>query len=613
MADVLDDAHDAHLDGNGVEPDPDLLLEGAAVGPAPPPKRLVDHHGALVVLPADTFLRGAARPWSSGSRGSRFESPPPEACPPPSPLRSCGNSRTISALRAEAAIPFPRRPLQEAPGCAFRNARGTRKSPSEADSSCSEDSPRTTGGPGRRSRGESRRSSTKLRSKRPAPTRSTRESAISTTTRSSVSRLDPELGVLRWETSLARFGDADRKAGRSPTRSVAPRVVARAIARMVVSVFASDTRGRFPESNERRSWTPNDPIKTPRTPPTRLSSRLSTRRSRRTCRGPPPRAARREISLCRCWARTSRRPETSAQAMRSTAATAPRSARSAGSTSPHHLAVERLDVDMKARALVIGILLPQRLRDRVHLRLRLLESDRGLQSPEDAKSRLVELLGLPASGVSHGIRGLPEIDVHADPDVGRMPEAEPAGKDADDGIGALVELDDPAENRRVGAELALPDAVAQKDRARRLVGREVASEDRRYLHHREEVLGDPSNLHLGGLGAAAEVLPEGADGRDPLEELCPPLVLAEVVPRVAQAEDLPRGPLRPHHHQAVRLGVGKGRKQHRLDDAHQGDGRADAERENENHGEGERGRPGERAQRESNVVQHESGIAGARF
>ncbi len=42
---------------------------------------------------------------------------------------------------------------------------------------------------------------------------------------------------------------------------------------------------------------------------------------------------------------------------------------------------------------------------------------RGSEPSEDAKGRLVELLRLPAPGVPHGVRGLPEIDVHVDSHV----------------------------------------------------------------------------------------------------------------------------------------------------------------------------------------------------
>lgn len=63
---------------------------------------------------------------------------------------------------------------------------------------------------------------------------------------------------------------------------------------------------------------------------------------------------------------------------------------------------------------------------------------------------------------------------------------------------------------------------------------------------------------------------------------------------MAEAVDLARGPLRPHHHQAVGLGIGEGLEENRVDDAHQGDGRVDADGENEDDDEGERGRLGER-------------------
>ncbi len=270
----------------------------------------------------------------------------------------------------------------------------------------------------------------------------------------------------------------------------------------------------------------------------------------------------------------------------------------------HDFAMERLHVDVKSDAKMVGIRVSKRLGDSIHLCLGLLERDRRPEPPEDAKCRLVELLRQPAARVSHGIGRFPKIDIHVDSDVSGMPKTEIARKDSHHGERLLVELHDLSEDVRIRAELRLPERVSQEDRVGRLVRCEVATKEGGYLHDGEEILGDPSHLDLERLGAAAEVLAERADGGDPLEEPRPPLVLAKVVSRVAQAEYLPLGPLGPEDHQSVGLRIRKWIQEDCLNDAHEGDGRADPHRENQDDGGGERRGLGERTKDESRIEKH---------
>src|SRR5205085_4197928 len=100
-------------------------------------------------------------------------------------------------------------------------------------------------------------------------------------------------------------------------------------------------------------------------------------------------------------------------------------------------------------------------------------------------------------------------------------ELETRGHHADDRVRLLVEPDRPAHDRRVRAELALPQPLAQNDDAARprlvFFRREGAPARGRDAEQREEARRDALRLDAHGLALPSEVQAQALEGGDPGE------------------------------------------------------------------------------------------------
>ena len=193
-------------------------------------------------------------------------------------------------------------------------------------------------------------------------------------------------------------------------------------------------------------------------------------------------------------------------------------------------------------------------------------------------------------------------------------EAEAGRHDADDGDAAPADLDLAPEDRRVAAEAALPEVVAEDDDARPvravLLLAEAAAERRGDAEDREDVAPDVSRADALRLSRAAgehrRAVGEEADvgeGADP-GPVRLPLVVGE--PRLI--EPLPRA---PDDGDALRAPPGKRGQEDALHDAEERRRGADAEGEGEGGDDGEARAAAERAGGEAGVEPEVFQAAGA--
>ena len=184
-------------------------------------------------------------------------------------------------------------------------------------------------------------------------------------------------------------------------------------------------------------------------------------------------------------------------------------------------------------------------------------------------------------------------------------------------IEPAVHRDRPADDARVGAETPRPQSVAEDRLARTaevvVAGREAAAKRRLRAHHVEEVGRHHGAAQLFRILPAEERAQRAVVGRERLDAgaLRAP-VLEPRVRRDVAIEAL-LGVLHPHHHDAIRVPVGKLAQQERLDDAEDGGVGSDAERQRQERGEREPLRVSQGPECMPEVVQHEPRVLPGRL
>ena len=172
-------------------------------------------------------------------------------------------------------------------------------------------------------------------------------------------------------------------------------------------------------------------------------------------------------------------------------------------------------------------------------------------------------------------------------------EIEGLGQHPDDRGRLVVEVEGATHDRRIAAEAALPEGVAQDRRPRSLpsalLGREVPAVEKGDAQGRKEVVGDPhaaQALRLPGAGhGQAAVVEEGKVGGERLEALTPFTPAVEGVdPRRAVGKAAAEDVLDPH--QPVGLAEGQGLQEHRVREAEHRGASTDTEGESGDRHEG---------------------------
>ena len=222
------------------------------------------------------------------------------------------------------------------------------------------------------------------------------------------------------------------------------------------------------------------------------------------------------------------------------------------------------------RVLVLGgVLLPRPRGDDVHLCSRLLERHAAAQA-SDAVERMVAPIG-----------GLAFAQAQRHPERGPLGcrKAELAGHDADHGERLVVHQDLPPDHVGIPAELRLPEAVAEEQRARRsgaivCVGERTA--------HQRRGSEDPQNVGRHGRAFDTNGIAGACQARE-LRVVHPRAfergARARPVAEVRRREVVPE--LRhvlPERHDAIGLGKRKGAQQNEIGDRECRSRRADAER-----------------------------------
>ena len=178
---------------------------------------------------------------------------------------------------------------------------------------------------------------------------------------------------------------------------------------------------------------------------------------------------------------------------------------------------------------------------------------------------------------------------------------------ADHGVRLAVERERASEDRAIAAELRMPERVRQDDHASAagviLVRAEHAAERGRGAEQREEIGGHLFAQDLHGFPGSREGAGHAGVAREALERLGEPVVF-EVGRRDAKARR--RRAARRRHlrqlHEPIGVRVGQRPEQHAIDNAEHGSVGADAERDRQDGHRGEAGRPPERAQGVSDLV-----------
>ena len=177
--------------------------------------------------------------------------------------------------------------------------------------------------------------------------------------------------------------------------------------------------------------------------------------------------------------------------------------------------------------------------------------------------------------------------------------------------GLAIDAQGLADQARVAAEAAFPEAVGQQYDAVAsgivLLRKECPAENRRCAQQREKFRRDPEPLQPFRIGAIA--------GQIAIHKL-PIRKVGERAGLLLPIENIGGGRVGGgdallqidvvQDHQAVGIGVGKRMKQHGAGHAEHGAGRADRERQYSEHGEGEAGAPGEKAQSETDILEKSS-------
>jgi hypothetical protein len=268
-----------------------------------------------------------------------------------------------------------------------------------------------------------------------------------------------------------------------------------------------------------------------------------------------------------------------AQAISSTAATAPKS--------------------------VLGVGLRVALLQDLHLGAHLGEGDARLEACEDVEeiAAVVDLLAVEERRLERP-RG-EELDL-------REREArERRRQHADDRVRTSVERQRPADHVALTAEVRLPETVGEKNDGRTagplLVGGEGPSELRSDAEQREVVLRDHQRENLLGVAETGDGV--GVEGRNG-EVAEHPLALAhhlEARPGEAPLDDVLLRVRRAELHDTPRVPVGQGREEDRVDEAEDGGVGADSERQRD-HRDGRE--PGRLPQRTDGVANRLHGSSG---
>jgi len=220
--------------------------------------------------------------------------------------------------------------------------------------------------------------------------------------------------------------------------------------------------------------------------------------------------------------------------------------------------------------------------------------------PHDVESHLFEVLGLV------GLERQPHVDALSRQSLGRL---ELRTDDAGNHHGLTIDGNRLADDGGIGAPAPLPDTVPEHGNgglAGELLAGEEAPEVGGGGEDGEELAGDACRIDLLGRAVAGDIdalVPHPGDGAEGIEAHQPLVVVGEVVGPLGKQND------------PTRLGVRQAAQQHRIDDAEDGGGGADADGNDEDGGQRERRFLGEGARRVPEVLEqrgeHFEGLPGA--
>ncbi len=217
---------------------------------------------------------------------------------------------------------------------------------------------------------------------------------------------------------------------------------------------------------------------------------------------------------------------------------------------------------------------------------RLLDGDAGLEAADQRDGIAIESSSLEIDGDE-------EIDSCAGREDGA--EVEAAREYANDGEGAVVEINGLAEDGGIAMELPLPDGIAEQDdlacSRERFVFMEEAAHQRVHAEHLEEIRSDTDAGEGPGIAVAGELeVVAGGEGIVSGDVGVGLVALAELcigVNGIGGGGPVAVEDLRTDPEQARGIAEGKRAQHERVDDAEDGDVGADAEREDEDGDEGE--------------------------
>ena len=195
------------------------------------------------------------------------------------------------------------------------------------------------------------------------------------------------------------------------------------------------------------------------------------------------------VSRVRVAARATSRLATLTHAISSRIATPPNSASSTGRSWRTPSSCRPTVLIDPSRRSVVGELARDLRGDAVDLPPRLLERHARLHPADDAQV----VLAARRARVDDRVQDLVGLQIVGHARVRRHHQPEPGRHHADDGVRLVVDLDAPADDRRIAAEAALERRPAQENRPRRrlrlllVVGTERAAERGVGAEHREEI------------------------------------------------------------------------------------------------------------------------------